>query len=136
MFLENDIFITILIKWKNNTFILKIIIIFVDNKILLYLCRSIIYGRLGVDIANAIVASIFPFESAWKADSKLLSPFHMIVNESLWIVQKQEDCLKKMIATKKLDFGNDETFSVLTLAKQLTALSIAHEVIIFYCHCF
>lgn len=94
----------------------------------MFLCRSIIYGRLGVDIANAIVASIFPFESAWKADSKLLSPFHMIVNESLWIVQKQEDCLKKTIARNDSHFGNAETVSVLSLAKQLTALSIAHEV--------
>lgn len=87
-----------------------------------------VYGRLGVDIASAVVASVMPFESAWTSDKKLLSPFHIAVNESIWAVQPAEKCLGQYVAQESMTAKNAGDSVVLSLAKALSAVSIAHEV--------
>lgn len=99
--------------------------------IIFMFCSSVIYGRLGVYMANALIASIMPFESAWTSDKKLLSPFHIVVNESIWAIQSAERCLKKYIVEENACFKGVEDSVVLAMVKELSALSVAHEVKIF-----
>nr|XP_023011571.1 protein gone early [Leptinotarsa decemlineata] len=59
---------------------------------------SIIYGRLGVEIAEAVVSSIFPYDSLWTSDRKILSPYHMTVEESIKSVQPSLKCIESHIS--------------------------------------
>lgn len=75
-----------------------------------------------------MIDSVTPFASAWTADKKLLSPFHIVVNESFWAVQKAENCLRKYILEEEMCLEGVEDSVVLSLVKELSALSVAHEV--------
>ncbi|KAJ8977685.1 hypothetical protein NQ317_000449 [Molorchus minor] len=89
---------------------------------------SIIYGRLGVEIAEAISSSVLPYDSLWTADRKILSPFHMTVEESLWTVQSPMECLSDQISKGNLaipGYMNNETS--LKALVHLWGLSIANE---------
>lgn len=79
-------------------------------------------------MANAVIASIMPFESVWTSDKKLLSPFHIVVNESIWAIQNAQECLKRFIVKEEMCFKGVEDSVVLSLVKELSALSIAQEV--------
>ncbi|KAJ8924797.1 hypothetical protein NQ315_000950, partial [Exocentrus adspersus] len=89
---------------------------------------SLIYGRLGVEISEAVISSILPYDSLWTADKKILSPFHMTVDESIKSVQPATECLSDYALNLNLAVPYDsanETF--LTVLKHLSAVSVANE---------
>lgn len=90
---------------------------------------SVIYGRLGVEIAEAVVSSIMPYNSLWTSDLRILSPFHVIVNESMMDAHKSTKCLAEYILNLNLDVPSltaNET--ALKTLLHLSAVKIANEV--------
>ncbi|VEN42156.1 unnamed protein product, partial [Callosobruchus maculatus] len=90
--------------------------------------RSIIYGRLGQEISEAVISSILPYGSLWTAEKKILSPFHRIVDDSFKSVEPTRNCLSKLI----METGNDisDIFAnetALTTIIHLLALDVAEE---------
>ncbi|CAG9770513.1 unnamed protein product [Ceutorhynchus assimilis] len=86
------------------------------------------YGRLGVEIASAILSSILPFGSLWTADKKILSPFHMTVNESLKTTQPGVDCLYNYILKSIANIpASRARATALNALKEISAVKIAHE---------
>ncbi|KAB0795937.1 hypothetical protein PPYR_09998 [Photinus pyralis] len=87
---------------------------------------SILYGRLGVEIAEAVTSSVLPFDSQWTADFKLLSPFHLTVNESYEAIGSTRSCILDFIENNNLapKFSSELTISTL---KHLFAVSVAHQ---------
>ncbi|KAJ8937633.1 hypothetical protein NQ314_011773, partial [Rhamnusium bicolor] len=89
---------------------------------------SIIYGRLGVEIAEAVVSSVLPYGSLWTADRKILSPFHMTVEESIRTVQSSNKCLSDHISNLNLEIPYDTANeTALKTLKHVSAISIANE---------
>ncbi|KAK4877518.1 hypothetical protein RN001_010024 [Aquatica leii] len=88
--------------------------------------RSILYGRLGVSIAEAVISSIFPYESMWTADLKLLSPFHLTVNESYETMTNAKNCLSNFTESN-LGFKPTPELITLNTGKHLFAVSTAHQ---------
>ncbi|KAG5881500.1 hypothetical protein JTB14_001644 [Gonioctena quinquepunctata] len=89
---------------------------------------AVIYGRLGVEIAEAVVSSIFPYKSLWTSDRKILSPYHMTVDESLKSCQSSLTCIEDQILNSKwisYHAASNET-SLKTLI-HLTAIDVARE---------
>lgn len=89
---------------------------------------AIVYGRLGLEIAQAMTSAILPYDSLWTADRKILSPFHMTVNESFKSVEKAATCLSRYILDINLDIpviiANETALSIVT---ELTAVTVAKE---------
>lgn len=101
------------------------------EKLMSYRCvhRSVLYGRLGVEIAEAILSSVLPYGSFWASNRKMLSPFHSIVNNSLNSIETQRKCLFNYI----LNFNLDLPYSIanetsLNLFKHISAVNVANEV--------
>lgn len=95
--------------------------------------KSIIYSRLGVSMAYAVVSSIMPFENGWSNNLRLLSPYHMVVNQSITSLRYPRVCLKKFLVNSKL-MENEELANLTTLStyKYLAALRVAHQVCYFF----
>ncbi|CAH0547692.1 unnamed protein product [Brassicogethes aeneus] len=93
--------------------------------------KSIIYGRLGVELSNAIISAVLPYDSLWTSDRKILSPFHSTVKESLESAEKSTDCLGKYILGLNLavpaSLANE---TALKMLKQMTAVSVANEALL------
>lgn len=91
--------------------------------------RSVIFGRLGVDISEAVLSSVLPHGSSWTDGLKLLTRFHSIVNESISALRYPTQCLQKFVLENH--FANDFESNITMLAtfKHLTAVKVAHKVI-------
>lgn len=89
--------------------------------------RSVIFGRLGVEIAKAIVTSILPYESAWSGDLKLLTQFHIAVKESVQDVQYSIDCISDFISKRNLS-REVSNLTSLNVIETISSLQIAEEV--------
>ncbi|KAF2899070.1 hypothetical protein ILUMI_07107 [Ignelater luminosus] len=89
---------------------------------------SILYGRLGVQIANAILSSVLPFDSAWNANSRLLSHYHSIVNESHQSVDSTRSCLTNFVLAHELGLSeNSAELTSLSVLKHSSSINIAHQ---------
>ncbi|KAL1516794.1 hypothetical protein ABEB36_000651 [Hypothenemus hampei] len=80
--------------------------------------RPVLYGRLGVEIAEAILSAILPYDSLWTSNRKILSPFHMTVNESLNSMRESVECLMHKKINKE---------AALLALKHLLAVRVAYE---------
>ncbi|KAF5286120.1 hypothetical protein FQA39_LY16403 [Lamprigera yunnana] len=88
---------------------------------------SILYGRLGVSMAEAVISSILPYDNMWTADLKLLSPFHLTVNESYAIIVNAKYCLENFLEHATIASKSDPELVTLSTLKHLFAVNIAHE---------
>ncbi|XP_025829538.1 protein gone early-like isoform X2 [Agrilus planipennis] len=86
---------------------------------------SILYGRLGVQIANSVISSITPFHSGWSSNLKLFLPVNFIVNESLRISQEPRDCLSKYFIENNMASDVSATVTSLSVLKELSAIKFA-----------
>ncbi|XP_049819342.1 protein gone early [Aethina tumida] len=92
---------------------------------------SIIYGRLGVEIANAVLSSILPYGSLWTGNNKLLSYDHNTAIDSLKSVGSSTECLSKFILNLNLDVpAATVNETSLELIKQFAAVKLAHEALL------
>lgn len=57
--------------------------------------RPVMYGRLGTEMAAAILSSVLPHDSLWTSDRKLLSPFHKTVNQTFDSVRPSTVCISR-----------------------------------------
>lgn len=89
--------------------------------------RPVLYGRLGVEISNAIAQSILPFDSSWTADSKLLSAFHSAVNQSINSLQSAKACIRNQAIGQKLTNAYFANITTQETVKNLFAVNIAAE---------
>lgn len=89
---------------------------------------SIKFARLGVTIAEAVISSVLPYYSAWNGDYKLLSPYHLTVNESHAAIDSSKQCLKEFIGTHRLATVDVSDATILSTLKYLSAISVAYEV--------
>ncbi|XP_065160757.1 protein gone early-like isoform X2 [Atheta coriaria] len=89
--------------------------------------KSINYARIGNDIAFALVSSILPFDSGWTADAKLLSQYHLAVNESQKVIDKPTRCLTKLIEENHYVQADFASLSALNTYKYLTALETSYN---------
>nr|CAH7760421.1 unnamed protein product [Callosobruchus chinensis] len=93
--------------------------------------RSIIYGRLGQEISEAVISSILPYGSLWTAEKKILSPFHRIVDDSFKSVEPTRNCLSKFIMETGNDisdiFANETALTTIIHLLALDALSLSLE---------
>lgn len=87
-----------------------------------------IYGRIGVDIASAIVDSIMPWQVSWTLEKGLLSQYHSIVNQSQQVASYPRKCLAKFLVNQKLASEEVAVLTSLSTFKLLSALRIAHTV--------
>ncbi|KAJ8949296.1 hypothetical protein NQ318_006721, partial [Aromia moschata] len=90
--------------------------------------NPVIYGRLGVELAEAVVSSVLPYNSLWTANKKILSPSHMTVDESIRAVQSPIKCLADVISNKHSTVPeqvvNETSLRALI---HLSAVSVAQE---------
>ncbi|KAF7270096.1 hypothetical protein GWI33_016897 [Rhynchophorus ferrugineus] len=89
---------------------------------------SVLYGRIGQEIAESLITSILPYHSLWTSDKKILTPFHMTVNESFRSVTNSRRCLSRYLSRLDLDVPmqvRNET--ALSIIQELSALSITSE---------
>lgn len=84
---------------------------------------------MGVQIANAILSSVLPYDSAWSANSRLLSPYHAIVNESHQSVNKTRSCLANFVLAHELGLlENSAELTSLSVLKHVSTVNIAYQV--------
>lgn len=57
-------------------------------------CRSVLYGRLGVCLAHAVVSSVLPPGGMWSAARGLLPLHHAVVNQSAEMMGGWAACLE------------------------------------------
>ncbi|XP_018569529.1 protein gone early-like [Anoplophora glabripennis] len=89
---------------------------------------SILYGRLGVEIAEAVISSILPYDSLWTSDRKILSPYHKTVDDSINSVHSALKCLSDYASNLNLvlPYGKANETSLRNL-KHLSAVSVTNE---------
>ncbi|GLV32218.1 gone early [Carabus blaptoides fortunei] len=87
--------------------------------------RSIIYGRLGVDMANAVVASMLPWENTWTREKGLLSPYHLVVNQSIKAISNPRQCLMNFLLKHNYATQDVANITSLSTLKHLSALRLA-----------
>lgn len=89
---------------------------------------SILYGRLGVEIAEAVISSILPYDSLWTADRKILSQYHKTVEDSIKSVHSAINCLTDYASNFNLALPYDKANETsLRNMKHLSAVSVANE---------
>lgn len=93
-------------------------------------CRSIIYGRLGIEIATAIVSSILPYDSSWSRNEGLLSSYHLVGNQSLKVANAPQICLSQFVTRNKFATEEIAQLTSLSTLKHITALRLADTVCI------
>lgn len=82
-----------------------------------------------MEIAEAVISSVLPYDGLWTADRKILSPYHMTVEESIKSVRSVIKCLGDYAANLKLDLPYDKVNETsLRNLKHLSAVSVANEV--------
>ncbi|XP_022917898.2 protein gone early [Onthophagus taurus] len=88
----------------------------------------IIFGRLGVEISQAIISNILPYDNVWTSDLKLLTQFHITVNESLNAIKSPMRCIEdSIILGKKLSDKTTANLTSLNVIKTISAVRIAEE---------
>ncbi|XP_060534596.1 protein gone early isoform X2 [Cylas formicarius] len=93
--------------------------------------KPVVYGRLGVELAESVVSSVLPYGSSWTSEKKILSPFHMTVNESFKAALPAVNCLAEFVSDLNLDVSVDRANETgLTLLKKLSAVSVAYEALL------
>ena len=97
--------------------------------------RSIIYGRLGVEVAVALVSSILPYHSFHSIASRFESwtnpQLALVFNESLQEFQHSIECLTEFISVEGLWEKEVDYFTALNSLKYLLALDTVVKVIDF-----
>ncbi|XP_048525943.1 protein gone early isoform X2 [Dendroctonus ponderosae] len=92
--------------------------------------RPVIYGRLGTEIASAILSAILPYGSLWTADKKILSPFHTIVAESLKSVQSNVQCISTYLSQNVDPLFAPQKEVALSAFVELFAVKVANEALL------
>ncbi|XP_050300559.1 protein gone early [Anthonomus grandis grandis] len=93
--------------------------------------RPVIYGRLGVEMAQAILSAILPYGSLWAANNKVLSYLHMAGNDSVKLVQPSLTCLARHILKLNPNIPTSRlNGTALTVLKEVLAVKIAHEALL------
>lgn len=92
---------------------------------------SIIYGRLGMEIAEAVATAILPFKSAWTAEGKLLSSYHESVNESSRLIRHSMHCLTEFAKDNNLAETKSVNLTSLNTYKYLSSLNLARDALKF-----
>lgn len=64
--------------------------------------RPVLFGRLGVHLARAIVSATLPWNNLYAANGSLLVPLDPAVNQSLFMTEQSTTCLSKFVVSKKL----------------------------------
>lgn len=62
----------------------------------------VLFGRIGVHIARAIVSATLPWNNLYAANGSLLGPLDPAVNQSLLMTDQATTCLYKFVMSKKL----------------------------------
>ncbi|XP_066139998.1 protein gone early [Euwallacea fornicatus] len=94
--------------------------------------RPIFYGRLGAQLAFAILSAILPYGSFWTSENKMLSPFHTQPTESFNSILPDINCLSRYIDDSNTTSVSQSKLSegALLLVKELTAIRIGNEALL------
>lgn len=82
-----------------------------------------------MELAHAVISSVLPYGSLWTSDRKILTPYHMAVNESLASVETGTRCLRDFILGLHVDIPHSTADEIaLNTLKYISAVGVANEV--------
>jgi len=96
----------------------------------LFFSRPVLYGGLGVQLASAFVSAVLPWDVMYGADSKLLAPDNLIVNQSAHAVQDPVKFLIQDLINSGRISESVANRTALATVKQIAAIRQAHLVCI------
>lgn len=91
--------------------------------------RPVLFGRLGVHLARAIVSATLPWNNLYAANGSLLGPLDPAVNQSLLMTEPSTTCLSKFVVSKKLaEQPTTANRTAMDTVEWITSVQQAYEV--------
>lgn len=88
----------------------------------------VLFGRIGVHLARAIVSATMPWNNLYAANGSLLGPLEPAVNQSLSMTQHSTTCLSKFVMSKKFaEFPMTANRTALNTLQFIASVQQAYE---------